>query len=351
MKKRHLALFFLFFLGQLSPIFSQIGTFYSTDKELSNSLINAIYQDKRNYVWIATEDGLNKFDGVRFTIYKSRQEDKTTIKNNYVRTLYEDSRGNFWVGCVNGLNLYNRAEDSFSEVELFNRNQKIQPHITSIIESKTGEIWITTSGQGIIRIKKGATECKVDNQLSSKLCSRFLISVFQDSKQNFWIASENQGLNMYSPKTGKLKVFKAPQSIGSNQISSICEDNKGTVFVGTLTGGLFRFNPTTSRFDAVRCNTSGILPVKSLLFDRQNRLLVGTDGRGMKIYNPKTNALDEFQMPSAPFDLSKMKIHAIFQDKTGNIWTGLFQKGVFLSPNNPNKFNYWGFKSYDRISE
>ena len=337
------------FIASTSSLFAQMGTFYSTDKELSNSLINCIYQDRRNYIWVATEDGLNKFDGVKFTIYKSVKGNDKTLKNNYVRTLFEDSRGKFWVGCVNGLNWYNRAEDSFTEVELYNKNQKIQPHITSIIESKSHEIWITTSGQGIIRIKKNSTTYKVDNQLSSKLCSRFLISVFEDSKGNFWIASENQGLNIYSPETGKLKIFKAPESIGSNQISSICEDNKGNIFVGTLTGGLFKLNPVTFKFDAIRCeNTSGILPVKSLLFDRQNRLLVGTDGRGMKIYNSKTNSLDDFQMPSMPFDLSKMKIHAIFQDKTGNIWTGLFQKGVFLSPNKPNKFNYWGYKSYNR---
>lgn len=349
MKNHRLCSFVFSFLASTISLFAQIGTFYSTDKELSNSLINAIFQDKRNYIWIATEDGLNKFDGMRFTVYKNKQGDKSTIKNNYVRALYEDSNGKFWVGCVNGLNLYNRAEDSFTEVELFNKNQKIQPHITSIIESKSGEIWITTSGQGIIRIKKNSTEYKVDNQLSAKLCSRFLISVFEDSKGNLWIASENQGLNMYSPKTGKLNIFKAPESIGSNQISSICEDNNGNIFVGTLTGGLFKLNPATLRFNPIQCeNYAGILPVKSLLFDRQNRLLVGTDGSGMKIYNPITNSLENFQIPSAPFDLSKMKIHAIFQDITGNIWIGLFQKGVFLSPNKPNKFNYWGNKSYDR---
>lgn len=86
-------------------VVAQTGTFYSTDKELSNSLINTIYQDKRNYIWIATEDGLNKFDGVKFTIYKNIKGNPKTIKNNYVRTLFEDSMGRFWVGCINGLML------------------------------------------------------------------------------------------------------------------------------------------------------------------------------------------------------------------------------------------------------
>jgi len=177
----------------------------------------------------------------------------------------------------------------------------------------------------------------------------FLISVFQDSKQNIWIASENQGLNMFSPKTGKLRAFIAPKNIGSNQISSFCEDSKGNIFVGTLTGGLFKLNAGTWKFDPIPYeNTSIVLAVKSLLFDKQNRLLAGTDGRGMKIYNERANRLEDFQLPSVSIDFSKMKVHNLFQDKAGNIWAGLFQKGVFFSPNNPIKFNYWGNKSYDR---
>ncbi len=89
---------FLFFSTWIS-VEAQTGTFYSTDNVLSNSLINSIYQDSRNYIWIATEDGLNKFDGVRFTIYHTRNNDKASLKNNYVRSLFEDSRGRFWVGC------------------------------------------------------------------------------------------------------------------------------------------------------------------------------------------------------------------------------------------------------------
>jgi len=349
MKKYIFTFTFLILLGSFVQILSQTGTFYSTDKELSNSLINSIYQDKRNYIWIATEDGLNKFDGFKFTIYKNKSGDTKTIKNNYVRSLFEDSHGHFWVGCINGLLLYKRAEDSFSEVDLYNEKTKIHPHITSIIESKEGEIWITTSGEGLIRIKKDSKVYEVESKLSRKLCSNFLTTIFQDSKQNIWIGSENQGLNMYSVKTGKLKVFSAPQSIGSNQISSICEDNKGNIFVGTLTGGLFKLNTLSWKFEQIlSINSNQFLSVKSLLFDKQNRLLVGTDGNGIKIYNAKTNRLEDFQMPMAPFDISKTKVHALLYDKSGNLWVGLFQKGVFLSPNNPNKFNYFGYKSYNR---
>lgn len=346
MKKKTILLLFASLFIHLSYTCAQIGTFYTTDNELSSSLINSIYQDRRDYLWIATEDGLNKFDGVKFTIYKNRPNDPTTIKNNYVRSLFEDSKGRFWIGCINGLHLYDRATDNFKEVELFHGDSLITPHITSIIESKDNEIWMTTSGLGVVRIKQGDLRCQTDMELSDRLSSMHLTCIFQDSQENFWIASENQGLNLYNPKTDKFVVFKAPHSIGSNQIVAVCEDSERNLFVGTLTNGLYKLNAEKQQFEIVPHINNAVLSVKSLLIDNENRLLVGTDGQGMKIYNKEKQILEDYQTQSAPFDFSKMKVHAICQDKTGNVWTGLFQKGVFLDPKSPNNFKYLGNKSF-----
>ena len=202
-----LTIVFFIFLFRLN---AQTGTFYSTDNVLSNSLINCIFQDSRNYIWVATEDGLNKFDGVRFSIYHNIKNDKNSIKNNYVRTVFEDSKGQFWVGCINGLLRYNRAEDTFTELPIYFRNQQVFPHITSIIETKNGEIWMSTSGVGVIRSTDNYKTFTVDENLFPKLCSRYLISLFQDSKGRIWIASENQGLNLYNPANKSITSFKAP---------------------------------------------------------------------------------------------------------------------------------------------
>ncbi len=347
--KRSIYLILLIFSCLIQTSYAQTGTFYSTDKDLSNSLINSIYQDRRNYIWIATEDGLNKFDGVRFTIYKNRHGDSTSIKNNYVITMSEDSKGHFWIGCINGLLLYNRAEDSFREVPVYNGRQRIYSPVYSINERPDGEVWVATSRYGIVRIPAGRTQGQVDTKLSSMLSSKFLVSICEDRRKDLWIATEYQGVNRYSPKTEKVIQYKSPGQIGSNQISAICESSRGEIFVGTLTKGLFRFNAASGKFDPVTYKSgSGSLPVKSLYVDQQKRLLVGTDGNGVKVYNEKEQCLEDYRMPWAPFDFSRMKVHAMLQDKAGNLWTGLFQKGVFLSPNNPNKFNYLGFKSFSR---
>jgi Signal transduction histidine kinase len=345
--KRSISLVLLIFLCLIQAVHAQTGTFYSPDRDLSNSLINTIYQDRRNYIWIATEDGLNKFDGVRFTIYKNRPGDSTSLKNNYVITMYEDSKGRFWVGCINGLLRYDRATDSFRDVAVYDGKQRVYSPIYSIIEKPDGEIWVATSRNGIVRIPKGNGSVQADRKLSAQLSSKFLVAMYQDSRKDMWIATDYRGVNRYSAKTGKVTQYKSPGEIGSNQISAICESSRGEIFVGTLSKGLFRFNPATNKFDAVPYKSgSGALPVKSLIVDKQKRLLVGTDGNGIKIYNEKEGCLEDFRIPWAPFDFSRMKVHAILQDKDGNLWTGIFQKGVFLSPNNPNKFNYLGFKSF-----
>lgn len=327
---------------------AQTGSFFSTDADLSNSLINSIYQDSRNYIWIATEDGLNKYDGVRFTIYRSKKGDPATLKNNYVRTVYEDSKGRIWVGCINGLMLYDRSLNSFTELPVYFRKQIIEPHITSIIELASGELMIATSGGGVIRPSDDYKSFNVDEALFPKLSSRYLIDIHQDKDGNIWIASENQGLNCLLKSTGEILTFKAPLQLGSNQISAIAEDKDGSIYVGTLTGGLYRYQPDEQRFEPIPYrNASIVLPVKSLLYDAvKDQLLVGTDGRGLMVYDKKSNHLTEYEMLSAVFDFSRTKVHALYQDKAGNLWVGLFQKGVFISPNHPNKFQYWGAKSF-----
>ena len=243
---------------------------------------------------------------------------------------------------------YDRVNDSFTEVPLYSGNQIIEPHVSSIIETKSGEILISTSSDAILRFDAKKNLFRVDNELIRKLGSRYIVTLFEDSKQNLWIASADKGVNYYNQKTGTTKLYKAPESLGNNQISSMVEDDAGNIFVGTLAGGLFKLNAATQKFDPVPYNKGDVyLPIKCLYLDRNKRLLIGTDGRGIKVYNKATQKIEDFEVQSAIFDFSSTKVHSVLLDKAGNLWIGLFQKGVFLSPNHTNKFNYWGSKSFN----
>ena len=145
------------------------------------------------------------------------------MKNNYVRTLFEDSRGNFWIGCINGLQRYDRATDNFHELFISRKDGRKNPHITSIIERRNGDLWIATSGQGAISLKKNSNPASfhIETELTDRIGSNYLNVIFEDSRQNLWIATEEKGLYRYSPESKELKSYKAPYHIAGDDLSLI----------------------------------------------------------------------------------------------------------------------------------
>ena len=350
MKAQILFLFsiYCFLIGSTPVMKAQTGKFYSTDKELSNSLINAVYQDRKGFIWIATENGLNKFDGTRFSIYRHNATDSTSLKNNYVRTLFEDSRGNFWIGCINGLQRYDRATDNFHELFISRKDGRKNPHITSIIERRNGDLWIATSGQGAISLKKNSNPASfhIETELTDRIGSNYLNVIFEDSRQNLWIATEEKGLYRYSPESKELKSYKAPYHIAGDDVSAICEDAHGQIFVGTLTKGLFRLSSRQEgNFEPVLYQNRMNLNIRTLIIDTRGKLIIGTDGEGVKEYQPQQVIIVDSEINAGPFDFSKSKVHSLIEDKDHNLWLGIFQKGLILVPGISNKFDYYGYKS------
>ena len=248
--KKIFVLLLLCLYGLLNPFqtLSQTRKIFSTDNGLSNSLINQVYQDKRGFIWVATEYGLNKFDGMKFSIYTHHAEDTTSIGNNYVRCMYEDQAGNFYIGTLTGLMKYDRDSDSFEKIGMFRDGKQVHPHIIAITELHNGNMMLTTSGQGVFSTKNGTSEVIFESELTASLSSIYLNVIYEDSNHNIWIGSENDGLNHYNPRTGKVTIFRTDQNINSNNISAITEDDFGNIFVGTLTKGLSRFDPISGIF-------------------------------------------------------------------------------------------------------
>ena len=351
MKKKSV-LFLLFVLVVISnDIISQTRKFFSTDNGLSNSLINQIYQDKRGFVWIATEYGLNRFDGIQFEIYKHSDDDPASLCHNYVRALFEDSSSRFYVGTFSGLMEYNRETNSFRNINMFKEEKLIYPHITSLVQLHNGDIWLATSGHGVFSNKQGEDHFTYEADLTSSLSSIYLNSIYEDSRQRIWIGSENDGLNCYDPSVGEIHIFKAPHDISSNNISAFEEDSEGNVYVGTLTRGLNILESGKDEFRHIPYTRGGQLFIKSLVINDEGRLFIGTDGQGLKVYSGEKNMIEEYEVNSIPFSFANGKIHSILIDKEKNTWLGFFQKGVFFIPTAENKFDYFGFKSinYDAI--
>lgn len=344
--EKHTSLLLLFLVNALSfCVSAQTGKFYSTDKELSNSLINKVYQDRKGFIWIATEDGLNKFDGNKFTIYKQSTTAQGSLLNNYVKTVMEDSRGRFWVACLNGVQLYDRATDTFRTLSIYHHDRKINPQIASnILERKDGEIWVGTYGQGIITLQ--GDHLLPREELNRRMQSYFIHSIYEDAQQNIWIATEDKGLFCYSPAADRLQHFIAPGQLTSEDVSYFCEDKDQALFISTLNGGLMKFDQHTGCFLPLPYKGKNDLSIKTLMVDKENNLFIGTEGRGVKRYDRNSRSIVDHDIHSGVFDVTSSKVHSLIQDRAGNLWLGIFQKGLLCIPAMQNKFNYYGYKSY-----
>ncbi|RDV17188.1 hybrid sensor histidine kinase/response regulator [Pontibacter diazotrophicus] len=327
-----------------STVYAQSGKMFSVDLELSNSLIHQVYQDSRGIIWIATEDGLNRYDGSKFTIYKHEQQDPRSILNNYVSLLFEDRKGHLLVGYYNGLQLYDQATDSFKQIPiLWEGKGKFDAHVLSITERKNGEVLIGTSGYGVFSLDLEGTEPKVQ-QVKLQLPAGIIDLLFEDSNQNLWVATQDKGLFRIG-KNGQIKNFRESE-LPRSSITGICQDVEDNVYVSTVSNGLFVYNKATDVFTQIPYSPSPKLSISSMYQSKQeNRLYLGTDGEGVKIYDLKNKTITDGNFNVATFDFKKSKVHSILQDKTGNLWLGIYQKGVMLLPASASKFEYIGYKS------
>ena len=348
MKRR----FFISVFGILAFISSNISyaqtmRFYSTENKLSNSLINKIYQDCNNFIWVATEWGLNKYDSYKFIVYNHIEGDSSSIRDNYIHTLFEDSNNTLYIATVSGAMRYNSGAETFEDIKLYDGGKQQFPHITAFVELLDGDIWMGTSEQGVFCLKKGEDKA---NRLSDLFPHSEIISftaIYRDKNDNIWLGTENKGLLFYDNRTRTITTYNTQHGLSNNHISSIIEDKDGHLFVGTLTNGLNRFHKESNSFEPIPCVGKEDLFVKSLFITHSNELLIGTDGQGLKTYDNKQQIIKDYAVDAYSPYLSRGKVHSILQDRDGNLWFGLFQKGILFIPSVKNNFGYWGSNTYN----
>src|SRR5688572_28437189 len=209
---------------------------FSSKNGLSSNTVNAILKDRYGYMWFATEDGLNKFDGVNFTVYRHNSTDTTSIGAGVIMALYEDQSGNLIVGTgVGTLSIYNREKDAFSNYN-FSKGM-----IRTLCKDHAGNIWIGTY-LGLIVFNPATGKMKEYNAapaINDQLLSPAIICVYEDSRRRIWVGTI-EGLHLYIEKTDNFKRFPPPANdpfINNNKIvRTIAEDGNGNIWLGTNGG-------------------------------------------------------------------------------------------------------------------
>jgi len=350
MKERNIKRYFINYgvsliliISLCSKAMGQSEKLFSIDKELSSSMITSLSQDYLGNIWIGTEDGLCMYDGAKFKLFKHNKEDRTSIKNNTVTVLYNTHNGIFYIGFSNGLQVFDFSVERFKSVtfQLFN-GTKIDVYVQSIIENE-GEVLIGTLGHGLFSLKRNS---RIAKQIEpSVLFDSFISVLYEDHNKNIWIGAEREGLLCITSR-GKFYSVRNVPNVYKLRISSICEDLKGRLYIGTAKG-VYIYYPDKQKFEVISGTENCI--IRSLfIISLQQKLLIGTDGNGMKIYDLGKRRIVNNLHNTATFNYNRSKVRSIMEDKVGNIWLGLFQKGVLLIPNFNNSFCYMGYKSTNK---
>lgn len=172
---------------------------------LSSNSINAIIKDRYGLMWFATDDGLNKFDGTNFTVYRQELNDPTTLRSNRVTTLFEDQTGNLWIGTDGGgVSIYNRAKDNFSNLDFPDINNSV----TKILADAFGRIWIAHySGLTVIEPKKRKhLTFRANTSKRGQLSTNTILTVFQDKRNVLWVGTTD-GLFRFNRKTREFIAY------------------------------------------------------------------------------------------------------------------------------------------------
>jgi signal transduction histidine kinase/ligand-binding sensor domain-containing protein/CheY-like chemotaxis protein len=299
-------------------------------------------------MWFGTWNGLNRFDGYNFIIYKSEIQGHS-LSNNFVYSICEDKNGNIWVGTKNGLNILDYPTNQF--INLFhdpnNNNSIASNRINTVYCDHKGMIWVGTADSGLDRITLNKNDefnfrvIHFKNNASDpgSLPGNEISHILEDHLGNIWVGT-NQGLGKLNAGTGKFKVYRnIPgnfSSLSINTVLAIYEDKSGYIWVGT-TFGLNRLDPKTELFTQFLNNQDdpksiSHSTVNAIAEDLDGNLLIGTLG-GLDRYNKDDHTFYRFAVnQNGDYSLNNEFVNVLYTDKEGNVWIGTDKGGV-------NKYN------------
>lgn len=325
------------------------------EEGLSQSTVEAIAQDSIGYMWFGTNDGLNRYDGLNFKIYKNSPSDPYTISDNDIRVIYEDHEHTLWIGTQSrGLNRYDRNKDRFvrygGEPDA---GQTLSANtIWSLLEDSRGDFWVGTA-YGLNRMDRTSeTFERIFSEPDDlqTLTNNQINLMHEDSEGVLWIGTEN-GINRFDREDESFTRFLNDTAVGSRVSSQIIrviyEDQSGVLWVGTEEGHIYFFSRADDEFQRLDSNSASqfentLSSVEDILEDHHGNLWFGTASHGIHIYDPDQNIISRYQSDlTNPASLNSNLITSLYQSRDNTIWIGTFNEGVNYVEASPKKFVHY----------
>jgi signal transduction histidine kinase/CheY-like chemotaxis protein/ligand-binding sensor domain-containing protein len=331
--------------------FSHIGT----EVGLSENNVTCILRDKQGFMWFGTRDGLNRYDGYDFDVYKNNPQDSISLSSNFVTSIIEDRRGDIWVGTWGGgLNRFDKTKQRF----IHYGGVVHSDFINSLMEDSEGRIWVGSNDHGawVYDPRNGKVVLLTSSASDpGSLSDNDVQAILEDHNHQIWIGTSHGGLNLYDPKTRGFRVFghrdNDAGSLSQNSVTKLYEDDRQRLWVGTRDGGLDLYDPQHGVFhhflnDPHNPNSIVKNVVLSLQDDDQGNLWIGTENGGVSILAPDmhtfhTYAHDDIDRSS----LTNNSIYSLYRDPQGNMWIGTYDGGINLFNKSANTFAHYKHSS------
>lgn len=285
-------------------------------------------------IWVATENGLNRFDGSKFQTYYHDPANPHSIAHNYVTGLFEDSAGHLFIMTYGGLQLYRPETDDFSTLAKTKDGKEYHSQVNYIVEMADKSLIFAGNEVGRIDFKGGSPVLDPSYFSTPLHFSTFMV---KDSGESLWLSKLGKGVGRIS-KNGSVKFYKVGDGLDP---SSIFVDNNNEVITATSDGSLFKYDGSKDSFTVLRDRAWGGSPIRCMVKNSNDSFLAGTDGSGIKVIRPDGSSYD-FEFGDAMIESSTLKVHDIIRDKYNNLWIAAYQKGVIMIPALYNKFFYLG---------
>ncbi len=317
----------------------------SIEHGLSQSIVNAMTQDSRGFMWFVTEDGLNRYDGYTFKIFKPDPKDPNSLAHNEIKSISESSDGTLWIGSFyKGLEHFDPATEKFAHYQ----HDPADPAslgnniVWAVLEDRKGRVWVGTGGGGLDLLdrKTGSfRHFRRDPSDPSSISGDDVRALFEDRAGAIWVGTSGGGLCKLDPETGKFTRYthsaSDPGSLSHDDVRAIAGDPSGALWIGTNGGGLNRLDPKTGRF--IICRHSEEDPsslgddhVLAVIVDPEGTIWAGTDGGGLsRLKNPASGIFANFRNDSQdPRSIGSNRVWSLCLDSSMVLWVGTYGGGA-----------------------
>ena len=316
---------------------------------LSQTSVEYLFQDSKGYMWIGTIDGLNRYNGSRFEVFRYSKDKPNSISGNYISAIAEDDEGNIWVGTSRGLNRINtHTSEIITYLPGVNGCNLSNYNITEILIDSKGDIYIATEDGLNLYNEEDDNFIRLYNSVDKKnsLSSQFVYSIVEDNYGNYWIGTDN-GLNKIENNSQKIIKYYSDggdNSINDNFIFKLYADNLDNLWIGTYNGGLNKLDLKTNKIEKFENDPNDDTSIagnfiRYILRDSRNELWIATNN-GLSRLNEEENKFINYKSKIYdPQSIVSNNVLSLFEDKSGAIWVGTYDGISLFNPQNSFK-NY-----------